>query len=215
MPRNRESGGWERVVCVLTAIGIILLIGFLAVRNEPFRDPNLVVLVRIILSLAAGIIGGTWTGFIRLEWNVKGVLIRAGGAFALCLVTYFFSPTVLPSSAPDAELKKAYEELQRKSEATEAAIGRFRIEVEAVKASADTAARLTDNPELKRMGHELGIATDEFDGKYHSQLTSEMAKEVRLARARAAIAEGRFRDAEALITDADLEEQTSSFISRF
>lgn len=57
----------ERILALssgLTTIGIIL---YLAVRNEPFADENIVVLLRIVLSVAIGGIGATIPGFLRVE----------------------------------------------------------------------------------------------------------------------------------------------------
>jgi hypothetical protein len=75
------------------------LIGYLLIRNEPFRSQNLVVAMRILLSLAAATLGAAIPGFLHVSWNKRGVTIRAGGALALFVVVLFGSPTVLPEGS--------------------------------------------------------------------------------------------------------------------
>jgi hypothetical protein len=87
----------ERFVAIFVAVAIIALAGYLIVRNEPFADPNLVVVTRVILSLAVAVLGATIPGFLNIGWNVKGVVVRAGGALALFLLTFWFTPGVLPA----------------------------------------------------------------------------------------------------------------------
>ena len=40
---------------------------YLVVRNEPFRDPNLVVIARTILSLSIAVLGATVPGFLNID----------------------------------------------------------------------------------------------------------------------------------------------------
>src|SRR5207244_1335958 len=82
---------------MITAVGIIGLSGYLIVRNEPFADANLVVVTRVILSLAVAVLGATVPGFLNIGWTGKGVVVRAGGALALFLLTYRVTPEVLPA----------------------------------------------------------------------------------------------------------------------
>lgn len=92
----RQSSA-ERWVAILTAVSVIALVGFLVIRNEPFSDRNLVVLVRIILSLAVAVLGATIPGFLNFGWNARGFALRAGGALALFALTFLLTPSVLPS----------------------------------------------------------------------------------------------------------------------
>jgi len=87
----------ERLVAMITAVAIIALAGYLIVRNEPFADSNLVVVTRIILSLAVAVLGATIPGFLNIGWSGKGVVVRAGGALALFVLTLWLTPTVLPA----------------------------------------------------------------------------------------------------------------------
>jgi hypothetical protein len=70
---------------------------YLVIRNEPFADPNLVVAARILLSLAVATLGATVPGFLQIGWNRAGLAMRAGGALGLFVLTYWLTPTVLPS----------------------------------------------------------------------------------------------------------------------
>jgi tetratricopeptide (TPR) repeat protein len=106
-------------------------------------------------------------------------------------------------------LNAAFNQLHKKSEDADAAITAFRIKVEAARASSDEAGRLLNDQELNRIGQELRKAADEFDDSYHSQITPAMALEVRLIRASAANAEGNYREAQNLVSNDDLEAQTT------
>jgi hypothetical protein len=88
---------WEKVVCALAAIFVLGLICVIVIRNEPFADPNIAVLVRIFTSLAAAALGSTIPGFLHISWKGQGGLIRAGGALALFVLTYVWTPTILPT----------------------------------------------------------------------------------------------------------------------
>ncbi|MBP7960899.1 MAG: HEAT repeat domain-containing protein [Caldilineaceae bacterium] len=85
---------WERIIALIAALAWVGLIGFLVVRNEPL-DPNLTVFVRIILSVMAGILGAVIPGFLSVDIKKSGLAIRAGGALALFVISYFFTPTVI------------------------------------------------------------------------------------------------------------------------
>ncbi len=86
---------WEKVLSFAVAVPIILLVGWLVIRNEPFADPNLVVLFRIVLSISLGVLGMTIPGFLRFTWSGKGLVVRAGGAVALVILSYIYSPAVI------------------------------------------------------------------------------------------------------------------------
>ena len=104
MPKNlREVPGqytpalWEKVVATTVAVCSFGIVALLVIRNQPFADPNLVVLLRIVLSVAAAVLGATIPGFLYVNWKGKGLVVRAGGALALFVIVYFFSPAVVKS----------------------------------------------------------------------------------------------------------------------
>ncbi len=91
-----EPREWERMVTYATGATFLAVVGFLVIRNKPFADPNLVVLVRTVLSLIIAVFGATIPGMLRVDLTAKGVLIRAGGALALFVITFMLTPAVLP-----------------------------------------------------------------------------------------------------------------------
>jgi hypothetical protein len=94
MNTQYKPKSWERILALVAAISWIGLVGFLVIRNEPL-DPNLTVFVRIILSVMAGILGAVIPGFLSIDLKGAGFAIRAGGALALFVISYFFTPTVI------------------------------------------------------------------------------------------------------------------------
>jgi hypothetical protein len=82
---------------------VFLLVGWVVVRNQPFADPNLVVLFRTVLSVAVATLGATIPGFLNLDWKGKGLAVRAGGALALLVLTFVWSPNVVKSPAKEKE----------------------------------------------------------------------------------------------------------------
>jgi hypothetical protein len=85
---------FERRVALLTSVGLVAVVIFLVVRNQPFADPNLVIVFRIVLSLAVGALGATIPGFLGVSYSLGGFTIRAGGALALFVITFFGTPKV-------------------------------------------------------------------------------------------------------------------------
>jgi hypothetical protein len=79
------------------SVAIVVMVGYLIVRNEPLADKNLVVETRTLLSLATAVLGATIPGFLHVTWRGRGGVIRAGGALALFVLTYWLTPTVLPA----------------------------------------------------------------------------------------------------------------------
>src|ERR1043165_8181374 len=91
---NTSQPSWERAISALAAVAVISLIGFVVIRNEKFADPNLVVLMRIVLGLSVAIFGATVPGFLNVSWQGSGLVVRAGGALALFVLSLFWTPQV-------------------------------------------------------------------------------------------------------------------------
>jgi hypothetical protein len=90
-----QTQAWEKMVVYLTGFLFIGLIAYLAIRNEPFTDPNFVVLIRIVLSVLLAAMGATIPGFLNVDLSKNGLAIRAGGALALFVLTYLLTPSVI------------------------------------------------------------------------------------------------------------------------
>jgi tetratricopeptide (TPR) repeat protein len=104
-------------------------------------------------------------------------------------------------SAKYGQLNALYQDLQT-------AATQFRLQVEDVKASSETAAQYVDDPELRRMANDLKTAADEFDKNYRSEITVEMSQQLEIMKATVANVEGRYRDAEKIVSDSALENAT-------
>lgn len=92
---------WEKVVATCNAVLIIATVLFLVVKDRPFSDPNFTQFVRILLSLACGVPGAVIPGFLNVDVKGTGMIVRAGGALGLFVVTYFFAPSVQTQNNPD------------------------------------------------------------------------------------------------------------------
>jgi hypothetical protein len=100
-PPQYVSTPWERIIAAAASLYILGLITFLVVKNQPLND-NYVVMVRTLLSLSVASLGATIPGFLHIGWDAKGTSVRAGGALALFLLTYTYTPRVLSGN----DLKK-------------------------------------------------------------------------------------------------------------
>jgi hypothetical protein len=96
---------WERVLSFCAMFWVIFIVSLLVLQDRPLTNPNYVVLVRILLSLAAGTWGATIPGMFSISaiyrlssgWKTA---IRASGAICFFLVTFFGTPQVLGNKLP-------------------------------------------------------------------------------------------------------------------
>lgn len=96
-PGNYVQPPWERLIAYALGAGIIIFVCYLIIRDKPFSDPNNAQNLRILLSLACGLLGGLFVGFLNVGWDGSGMAIRAGGGFALAIVVFFGAPNVAPN----------------------------------------------------------------------------------------------------------------------
>jgi hypothetical protein len=68
---------------------------FLLVRNEPIVDPRLFFGLRLLLSFGAAALGASIPGFLNVGWSGGGFAVRAGGALALFLLTFVYTPDLV------------------------------------------------------------------------------------------------------------------------
>jgi hypothetical protein len=98
----------ERRFGLLAGAIILLFVMGLIWRNQPIQDDNLVILARAMLALGAGVVGATIPGFLRLDYKVGGLTLRAAGGMAMFVLVFFGSPKVVPSLRPtEARLELA------------------------------------------------------------------------------------------------------------
>jgi len=86
---------FDRIAATLAALVIIALAVFLLIRNEKIADPQLFFVLRVVLSLSAATLGATIPGFLELGWSGRGAAIRAGGALALFVLTFLYTPDLI------------------------------------------------------------------------------------------------------------------------
>jgi hypothetical protein len=86
---------FDRLAATLAALVVIGLAVFLLVRNQPIADPRLFFVLRVVLSLSAATLGATIPGFMDIRWSGSGLTLRAGGALALFVLTFVYTPDVL------------------------------------------------------------------------------------------------------------------------
>jgi hypothetical protein len=100
-PRNQEdqvfpiNATFDRVVATLAALVVVGLAVFLLVRNQPIADLKLFFVLRVIVSFSAAVLGATIPGFLDIRWSGSGLIVRAGGALALFVLTFVYTPDLL------------------------------------------------------------------------------------------------------------------------
>lgn len=93
--KTEQSPKFDRVVGVIAALVVVGLAVFLLVRNQPVADAKLFFILRVVMSLSAATLGSTIPGFLNVGWSVGGLVIRAGGALALFVLTFIYTPDLL------------------------------------------------------------------------------------------------------------------------
>jgi len=96
MPTHYRASLWEKIVSTSVACLVFALVAYLVIRNERIADPQVASMLRIFISLAVSSLGATIPGFLQVDWSLKGSSIRAAGALALFVVTYFCAPKLAP-----------------------------------------------------------------------------------------------------------------------
>jgi hypothetical protein len=99
-PTARPNGlSFDRVAATLAALVVVGLAVFLLVRNQPIADPKLFFVMRVVLSFSTAVLGATIPGFLDLRWSGSGLVLRAGGALALFVLTFVYTPDLVPEKA--------------------------------------------------------------------------------------------------------------------
>lgn len=103
MPSRNERGSEyriERMAATLSALAIVGMILWLLIRNEPITDPRLFFALRVVVSVAAAVLGAAIPGFLQVRWSQGGLAVRAGGALALFVLTFVYTPDLLTGQDP-------------------------------------------------------------------------------------------------------------------
>lgn len=94
---------FDRAAATLAALVVVGLAVFLLVRNQPIADPKLFFVLRVVLSFSAATLGATIPGFLDIRWSGSGFALRAGGALALFVLTFVYTPDVLANQGGKTE----------------------------------------------------------------------------------------------------------------
>lgn len=97
---NYQPAVWEKALVYFCAIAFLCLVGYLLIRNQPFADANLVVALRVILSLFVAVLGAAIPGLLHVDFSARGLAIRAAGALGLFVIAFLATPGVLPLGLP-------------------------------------------------------------------------------------------------------------------
>src|SRR5882672_3815286 len=92
---SQGSSQFDRVAATCAALVVVGLAVFLLIRNEEIADPRLFFVLRVVLSFATATLGATIPGFLEIGWSGRGLAIRAGGALALFVLTFLYTPDLV------------------------------------------------------------------------------------------------------------------------
>jgi hypothetical protein len=53
----------------------------------------------MVVSFSAAVLGGTIPGFLNVNWSGGGLAVRAGGALALFVLTFVYTPDLVADQA--------------------------------------------------------------------------------------------------------------------
>jgi hypothetical protein len=98
MPRtttSRTLQSVDRIAATVAALVIVGLAVILLIRNQPIADPTLFFVMRVVLSFSAATLGASIPGFLNLKWSGGGLMVRAGGALALFLLIFVYTPDLV------------------------------------------------------------------------------------------------------------------------
>lgn len=93
--KKTERPQFDRIVATCAALVVVCLGVYLLVRNEPIADPRLFLVMRVLLSFSTALLGATIPGFLEVGWSGTGLAIRAGGALALFVLTFLYTPNLV------------------------------------------------------------------------------------------------------------------------
>jgi hypothetical protein len=100
--KAQSTVSFDRIAATLAALVIVGLAVFLLIRNQPITDPRLFFVLRVVLSFSAATLGASIPGFLDVGWSGGGLLVRAGGALALFVLTFVYTPDLVKDQIPDS-----------------------------------------------------------------------------------------------------------------
>jgi hypothetical protein len=101
---SQESLQFDRIAATCAALVVVGLAVFLLIRNQPIADPKLFFVLRVVLSFSAATLGATIPGFLNVGWSRGGLVVRAGGALALFVLTFLYTPDLVTQQGQGAQV---------------------------------------------------------------------------------------------------------------
>ena len=101
---SQGSLHFDRIAATCAALVVIGLAVFLLVRNEEIADPRLFFVLRVVLSFSTATLGATIPGFLEIGWSGRGLAIRAGGALALFVLTFLYTPDLVTKQGQGGDI---------------------------------------------------------------------------------------------------------------
>ena len=92
---SQDGLQFDRIAATCAALVVVGLAVFLLIRNQPIADPRLFFVLRVVLSFSAATLGATIPGFLNVGWSGGGLVVRAGGALALFVLTFLYTPDLV------------------------------------------------------------------------------------------------------------------------
>jgi hypothetical protein len=86
---------FDRIAATCAALVVVGLAVFLLIRNQPIADPRLFFVLRVVLSFSAATLAATIPGFLNVAWSGGGLVVRAGGALALFVPIFLYTPDLV------------------------------------------------------------------------------------------------------------------------
>lgn len=100
---HQGSLQFDRIVATCAALVVVGLAVFLLVRNQEIADARLFLVLRVVLSFSIAVLGATIPGFLEVGWKGRGLAIRAGGALALFVLTFLYTPDLVAKQSHDGQ----------------------------------------------------------------------------------------------------------------
>ncbi len=105
-PRHQTPTRWLELLAFGFGCAALTAVLWLAFRGSDLNERQFEIL-RIVLALAGGGVGAVIPGFLDLNINSRGKLaLRAGGALAVFVVLYFWSPAHWAPSSSETVIQR-------------------------------------------------------------------------------------------------------------
>ena len=103
-----KISSWEKITgFIFGLVFVTALLTLAVVIPEP--TPSQYATFKTVLAVAAAGVGGILAGFIHVEGTFQKLSLRSGGALALFIIVFFFTPAVPDSKQDEPAIKQTIE----------------------------------------------------------------------------------------------------------